>query len=271
MTIFLNVHKQDLQKLIKKGYSEQPIATVYEEMRLKKNEVTLVLYTSGKLLLQGKPEAVKTIATEIVKLGIGEKEKEEHFRKETGWIIGSDEALKGDTFGGIVVAAVKANDDLRKKLIELGAQDSKNLSDKEILLMAEKIKKMVPCEISPLLPEEYNHHHHSQNVTSVLNKLHKETAHYLLPGKHIVDKYPGCSVGDVQEEKAESKYVEVAAASILARAAGLHQLDYLSALAGFPIPKGSTHVKLALLELKERKLEFRKFVKMDFGNVKEFL
>src|SRR3989338_6762386 len=135
MTLFLNATKEDIGKLVKKGFVPEKIKTVYEEARLLGKNVTLVLYTSGKLLLQGSPDAVKKTAELIEKLGIGEKEKEEHFRKETGWIIGSDEALKGDTFGGIVVAAVKANDDLRKELIELGAQDSKNLSDKEILLM----------------------------------------------------------------------------------------------------------------------------------------
>ena len=87
----------------------------------------------------------------------------------------------------------------------------------------------------------------------------------------VVDKYPGCNVGDVQEEKAESKYVEVAAASILAREAALKQLNYLSVQAGFRTPKGSTHVRLALDELKERKLNLKKFVKIGFSNVKEFL
>ena len=73
------------------------------------------------------------------------------------------------------------------------------------------------------------------------------------------------------EEKADSKYVEVAAASILVRAVGLQQMKNLSALAGFSLPLGSTHVKEALKKLKEQGFEFRKFVKMDFKNVKEFL
>ena len=134
--------------------------------------------------------------------------------------------------------------------------------------MAEKIKRIAPCEIKNILPEIYNH---IADVTKLLNTLHQECAAFLLPGKHVVDKFPGCSVGDVQVEKAESKYVEVAAASVLARAAALQQLDYLSAQAGFRLPKGSTHVKLALFELKERGLVFKKFVKVDFANVKEFL
>ena len=105
----------------------------------------------------------------------------------------------------------------------------------------------------------------------MLNKLHKVCADYLQPGKHVVDKYPGCDIGDVQEEKAESKYLEVAAASVLARATALKQLSFLSVQAGFPVPKGSSHVKLALQEMKDRGLDFKKFVKIDFGNVKEFL
>jgi len=58
---------------------------------------------------------------------------------------------------------------------------------------------------------------------------------------------------------------------ILARVGALRQMDYLSMLAGFTLPKGSTHVTEALLELKKRELEFIRFVKVDFKNVKEFL
>jgi len=184
------------------------------------------------------------------------------------WIIGSDEVLKGDTFGGIVVAAVKADKKIREKLTKLGVKDSKKLSDKIIIQLAAEIKKIATCEIKNLLPEEYNKHN---GLTSLLNQLHKQAAKELAPGKHIVDKYPGCAVGDIIEEKAEDKYIEVAAASILARAAGLQQFDYLSKLAGFKLPMGSTHVKEALQELKNRNLDFSKFVKKDFRNVKEFL
>ncbi|MEK6846268.1 MAG: hypothetical protein AABY26_05890, partial [Nanoarchaeota archaeon] len=206
---------------------------------------------------------------ELEKLKLGQKSESASFKKESGWVIGSDESLKGDTFGGIVIAAVKADEKLREKLIELGVADSKTLSDKEVVRIAVEIRKVAPCEIKSIFPEEYNQH--NDKITLLLNHLHKECAEYLKPGKHIVDKYPGCFVGDVQEEKAESKYVEVAAASILARDAALKQLSSLSMEAGFTLPKGSTHVKLALLELKQRKLEPRKFVKMNFWNVKEII
>jgi len=186
---------------------------------------------------------------------------------ETGIIIGSDESLKGDTFGGIVVAAVKADEAMRKRLEGYGVVDSKKMADKKILLIAEKIKKVAGCEVKNIFPEEYN----EDGITNWLNKLHRECYDYLKPGKHVVDKYPGCNVGDVIEEKAEDKYVEVAAASILARAAALKQMDSLSSEAGFTLPRGSTHVKQALQELKAKGLDFKKFVKLDFKNVREFL
>jgi ribonuclease HIII len=267
MVVFTGVKKEKLQKL--KEYTLEEPKSMYEELRLKKNNVTLVLYNSGKLLLQGKQESIEEISEDLEKIGIGKKIKSKVFRRETGMIIGSDETLKGDTFGGLVVAGVKANAVARKKLVELGVADSKTLNDKEILVLAERIKRIVSCQIKSITSEEYNHYH--KNVTHLLNKLHSEVGNYLNPGKHVVDKYPGCNVGDIQEEKAESKYVEVAAASILARAAALHQLDGLSIEVGFTVPKGSTHVKDALARLKKEKIDFRKFVKLNFSNVRKFL
>jgi ribonuclease HIII len=270
MPVFTNVKKEDAVKLKKLGFTPLAPKTMYEVIRYEKDGVTAILYESEKLLLQGKGEAVDKITDLLSRRGVGtfDEKKEIKFRKETGWIIGSDESLKGDTFGGIVVAAVKADKKLREKLQELGVADSKTLSDKEIMAMADKIRKVVPCEIKSILPEEYNH---NGKITEMLNKYHKECANFLQPGQHVVDKYPGCNVGEVQEEKAESKYIEVAAASVLAREAALKQLNFLSMQVGFPVPKGSSHVKLALQKLKDRGLDFKKFVKVDFKNVREFL
>ncbi len=268
MVVFENISVQTIEPLLKKGFSKVTCKTIYEKLCLEKNGVKLTLYTSGKLLLQGKQEAISDLLPDLKRLGLSHPDPEEHFRKETGWVIGSDESLKGDTFGGVVVAAVKADNATRIKLEELGVADSKLLDDREIVRLAAEIKKIAPCEIRSLLPQEYNH---VGKITLLLNNLHHDVAKPLLPGKHIVDKYPGCTVGDLMLEKAESKYVEVAAASILARTAALQQLQYLSNLAGFTLPKGSTHVRAALEELKSRGLDFRLFVKMEFRNVREFL
>lgn len=267
MTTFTNVNKEQLQKLFQKGFCQQQPKTKFEEIRCQKEGVVLILYSSGKLLLQGKKEEVAAVAAILEKMHLGEQVSGSRFRKEEGWVIGSDESLKGDTFGGLVVAAVKADDGLRKELVELGVADSKLLEDQDIFPLAEIIRKKFSCMVKVIPPEDYNHR--SGNVTDLLNRTHRECAYALAPGKHVVDKYPGCTVGEIQEEKAESKFVEVAAASILARAAALQHLRVLSAEAGFPLPLGSTHVALALHELKERGLDPRRFVKLHFRNVEE--
>lgn len=190
------------------------------------------------------------------------------FIMEKGDVIGSDESLKGDTFGGIVVAAVKSDEKVRQKLIELGVKDSKKLTDHTCLKLAEKIKKLTACQIISFFPEEYNDFKDGQ--TALLNKLHAECYNYLKPGLHIVDKYPGCQVGDIIKIKADAQYVEVAAASILARAYALKQLKRLSERAKFSIPKGSTHVQHALEKIKKFSLDPYYFVKLNFSNVKKF-
>ncbi|HIJ10460.1 TPA: hypothetical protein HA278_00255 [Candidatus Woesearchaeota archaeon] len=268
MTVFTNVNKNDLDTLRELGFHDEDPKTIYEVARLRKNNISVVYYESRKLLIQGKEDAIKKFSTKLRSLGIGKEMKKEVFRKEEGWVIGSDETLKGDTFGGLVVASVKADGKLRIELMALGVADSKRLKDEEIMEMAYKIKRLVPCEIRSVLPEEYNKY---DGVTPLLNRLHKECGDYLKPGTHVVDKYPGCKVGDVQETKAESKYLEVAAASVLARAAGLAQMRFLSKEAGFDLPLGSTHVSDALERLKESGKDFRKFTKMHFRNVRAFL
>ena len=185
MTLFINVHPEEIEKLVKKGYHKEGPKSLYEQFRLVKKDLILILYTSRKLLLQGQIEAVKKTAEDLQTLGIGELVKPARFRQEKGWIIGSDESLKGDTFGGMVVAAVKADEALRQKLIEMGVADSKTLSAEEVMVLARKIKSLVPCEILSLLPEEYNSRHGT--ITLLLNKLHQQAAQELLPGKHIVD------------------------------------------------------------------------------------
>jgi ribonuclease HIII len=265
MVVFEEVKKEQLSPLLSQDFGVENTKTQYEVLRLRSSGAVLVLYASGKLVLQGK-QADK-VAERLEKLGL-QKVKEIHFRRESGWIIGSDEALKGDTFGGVVVAAVKADDTLREHLVQLGVADSKKLPDAHITVLAEQIKKVAACEVRSLLPEEYNKHH---GQTKLLNQLHHASAQYLQPGRHVVDKYPGCTVGDIQEEKAESKYIEVAAASILARAAAVQQFHFLSVQAGFEVPKGSTHVQEALEEMKKRMLDPKKFVKLHFRNVSIFL
>lgn len=277
MASFENVEKGDLKPLLEFDFSIDNLRSKYELARLK-GPATLVLFTSKKLLVQGNATTVEKTLDLLKELKIGKEVKKQKFKKTTGLIIGSDEALKGDTFGGLVVAGVCADDKQRKLLQQLGVEDSKNLKDEDVLFIAEQIKKKFKHSIKNLDPQQYNQQVKLLGLTGLLNKLHHDVAKDLGKKvkikevkkriKHIVDRYPGCKVGDIIETKAESKYIEVAAASIIARAEGLKQLQMLSRKLGIDVPKGSVHVKSALDFLKKQKLPFSKYVKLHFKNVR---
>ncbi len=260
---FNNVKKEDILFLENEGFVEIPVVTYYELIRLT-GPCMVVLFRSGTLILQGKEKAVVQYASTLSGKGL---RGNVNFREERGIIIGSDEALKGDTFGGIVVAGVRADVLLRENLLLLGVMDSKKIPDDQIYPLAAAIKKIVPYSVISLFAEQYNQK--PGDVTSLLNSLHSEVFSQLnvLGAVHIVDEYPGCTVGH-HEPHAESNYIEVAAGSILAREGALLQLRALSEMLGYTVPKGSTHVERALSYLKRTKKDPSLYVKMHFKNVK---
>jgi ribonuclease HIII len=250
-----------------KGFTKVPTKTKYEVLRLKGDDLTLILYTSGKFLMQGNEDKAHEIAVK-------------HFNHKpkkkvnlTGTIVGSDETLKGDTFGGLVVVAIKADEKERESLKKLGVDDSKKLTDNKIIDLAQIIINNYTYIVKELYPKDYNNELEKMNTTKLLDKLHFD-ANIAIKTKdsiHIVDKYPGCNVGDKAIEKAESKFIEVAAASIVARYIALLQMNALSNMVGFKLPLGSTHVEPALKKVKKLGLDFSELTKLNFKNVKKYL
>ena len=145
--------------------------------------------------------------------------------------------------------------------------DSKKMKDCDVPDMADKIRRVAKVAVRDFYPEDYNKY----GQTELMNKLHKAVGTELGVGTHVVDKYPGCNVGDIAVTKAESKYLEVAAASIVARDVGLKQLRALTKKFGIEVPKGSTHVKDQLEFLKKSGKDPKKFVKIHFKNVQNCL
>lgn len=266
----MKAKKEQVLLLKKEGFEEAAVKSPHEELRLHKGRITVTLYKTGTLLVQGNDKEIHQVNTLLEKINILPKEV-------SGLTIGSDESLKGDTFGGIVVAAVKADDKTRLKLTQAGVKDSKQVKDEDIPALAKKIRTLTEYEIVSLFPKDYNLEITKYTgVTFLLNKLHLKAYQCLAKhhpektaAKHIVDKYPGCTVGHIIETKADENHIEVAAASILAREEALKQLAALSKVAGFQLPKGSTHVTEALKKLKERKADLSFFAKVDFRNVQE--
>lgn len=282
--VFTQVQPEQLTFLFELGYYKMDGKSDYELFRLHKDGIILILYTSQKLVVQTKQDREVELEQLLVQHNVGrlqitkEKKKPVLDIPDTQLIIGSDETLKGDTFGGLVVAAAYVTEELLLELKHLGVRDSKELSDHTIMIIAKDLLERFPNYfiVEELEPVAYNKRIEKESITILLNNLHVSCAATIqkrfskkLP--HIVDAYPGCVVGDYQIQKAESHFLAVAAASIIARAKGLEQLERLSLRAGFRLPKGSTHVFSALERLRDEKKEISLFAKIHFSNVADFL
>ena len=170
--------------------------------------------------------------------------------------IGLDESGKGDYFGPLVIGAVYVDERTESRLKALGVRDSKLLTDNRILAMAEEIKALCPHLVVPIEPKRYNELY---NKIHDLNRLlawgHAWTLEQMLEkvpsNLAIIDQFgdksyilqalreKGRSITIEQRPRAEED-VAVAAASILARARFVQQLEQLSRRVGQTLPKGAS-------------------------------
>jgi len=143
-------------------------------------------------------------------------------------VIGVDEAGKGDFFGSLVIAALLAPDDDLRSLAEIGVRDSKQIAPKRLLVIDERLRALYPHVLVIIPPVEYNRRwKESRN----LNKLKPDLIEQALARR-------GCSVDVEQIERGES-IPQVGAASILARAGFVREMERLSGEIGFELPKGA--------------------------------
>ena len=172
--------------------------------------------------------------------------------------IGTDESGKGDYFGDLVVAGVYLDATTEPLAQELGVKDSKKLSDKKVLGLAEDIRRAFPHEIVRISPATYNNLYEKMgNLNRLLAWAHARVIENLLPrtgaGMVISDQFGDAAVLEnallragqqirlIQMPRGE-RDLAVAAASILARATFIQRLASLSREVGFELPKGATHV-----------------------------
>ncbi len=257
--------------LEEKGFTFREVP--YTLYGAQKQKLTINVYTSGKLLVQGKgaAEFVEfTIEPEIVgeaKLGYDEIHNPEMFQPH----LGIDESGKGDFFGPLVIAGVFVDGDLPRQLLDLGVKDSKQItSDQKARDLADAIKDLISldrCNVIVISPEKYNDLYvkfknlnrllawgHATVIENLLTRwpncpraLSDKFAHESLIQRAL--KEHGKKIILQQRTKAESD-IAVAAASILARAAFLDRLKYLGERVGTTLPKGaSTQVKATAREI----------------------
>lgn len=255
--------------------------------------VTLNLYSTGKVQVQGKDSGLKSLLS-------GWKSAREGVRKDSlagGHPVvdatprlGIDEAGKGDYFGPLVVAGVRIlNRKAAERLQEIGVRDSKVMSGDRPRRVADAIREALGesnlCVVV-LPPREYEAQRSAAgNVNRLLGEIDAGIINKLKDKVEVVvvDEFarstraylePGMPEGVRLEVRPRAEDdAAVAAASILARARFLEEMERLSERVGFRLPLGSTHVLEAGRRVVERFGEegLGEVAKVHFGTTEQIL
>lgn len=264
-----------LRELLETG-NYQPLEVPYTIVAADGPDCKIALYTSGKLVVQGKGAqdwVTFTLEPQILqeaRLGYEEVLSPELSSPH----MGIDESGKGDFFGPLVIVAAYVDPPLARRFREMDVRDSKTItSDKKATEMAEAIADALRGRFAVVQigPRAYNRlYHRMRNVNEMLAWGHARAIEDLL------EKVPDCprALSDQfgpkrqiekallkkgrrikleQRPKAESDPA-VAAASVLARALFIRALQDLKKRLGVDIPKGASEaVKKSAAKLVEQR------------------
>lgn len=258
-TLVLKINAQLSQSLKEQLVANQiSNRNPYVAFAAKKNGVTLLLYTSGKLVLQG---SSADVLAEELGLPVTNSNSQNASTNQNLPMIGSDEVGNGSYFGGIAVVASFVRPEDHAFLKQLGVNDSKTLTDQTIRRIAPILEEKILHKSLLLSPKKYNEmvgKDKPYNAVSVKVALHNQAIYLLLqeeinPDKIVIDAFT--SQTNYQkylkkeknqfpnpltfQEKAESLYLAVAVSSIIARNLFLENLDALGQELGYRLPSGA--------------------------------
>jgi ribonuclease HIII len=214
--------------------------------------VTATLYRSGKLVIQGdEPEAFARVYLDGVAPAQPPARSPGAPDAVEETTVGSDESGKGDYFGPLVVAAVRATPEEARQLARGEVRDSKLVADETTLRLGGALRASLPHAIAALDPPAYNARHAAApNLNPILAELHARAIRELAsPGMAVVvDQFArgglmarvldGCGLRLTERTRAEELPV-VAAASLVAREHFLRALARLSDEFGVDLAKGA--------------------------------
>jgi ribonuclease HIII len=173
--------------------------------------------------------------------------------------LGIDEAGKGDYFGPLVVAGVRITGvGQAKSLQEIGVRDSKEISVLGARGVSQRILETVGLEnvrVVSLSPREYEIRRGAAgNINRLLGELDAGIIGELAREVEVVvvDEFARSARDHLKPFVPEGVRLQVrpraeddaavAAASIVARARQLEEIEHLSERVGFRLPLGATHV-----------------------------
>lgn len=261
-TIKLTPDQMDAAARILREGNYRPRRVEYALAAAEGEDCQIVLYQSGKCLVQGKGAADwVTFVLEPQVLGEARLGYEDVLNPEANAPhMGVDESGKGDFFGPLVIAAAYVDETIAKDLKALNVRDSKTITtDKAAQDLAKKIRtrlgdKFVVVSIGPAA---YNRLYatmgsvnrilawgHARAIENLLEKVPtcpRALSDQFGPEQQIQRalQQKGRKIKLEQRHKAESD-IAVAAASILARSGFLTAMDKLGEKYGVKLPKGAS-------------------------------
>jgi ribonuclease HIII len=259
---------------------------------------TVNVYTTGKTSTGGKPSPLLNLLeswrqTQAAEASTGKRERRSGNTVESDGTprVGTDEAGKGDYFGPLVVAGVRVvlGKEAARKLREIGVRDSKTLSIPGARELARRILESVGAEnarVVVLRPREYEARRRAAgDINKLLAEINVQIFRELGAEVQVfvVDQFSKAARSYIEPRlppgirlevrpRAEDD-VAVAAASILARARYLEEMEALSEEVGFELPRGATHVLGAARRVVEERGEegLAKLAKVHFSTTARVL
>lgn len=263
--------QEALSTLLQTG-NYSPAIVPYATIAADGDHCRIVLYTSGKCVVQGKgaedfvlfvlePQVLKTVG-----LGYEDTLNPQAIAPH----MGVDESGKGDYFGPLAIAGAYVDESLAVPMRDMNVRDSKRIgSDSKALEMAREIRKLLGNRYTTVVigPAKYNElYAKMRSVNAMLSWGHARVIENMLERvpdcpRAISDQFgskeqvkralmkKGRAIELQQMHKAESD-LAVAAASILAREAFLLALYRLGEDYKLKLPKGaSAAVNAAAVQL----------------------
>ena len=246
--------------------------------------ITIECYTSGKVVFKGDDNDLIKKMLEKIDFNYEITTSPDKIEIDYNTSIGSDEVGTGDLFGPVVICSFFLDSKDSDYLASLGITDSKKLTDEKIRKIGPLLKDYTfnvvlidNLKYNELIDKGYNMNEikalaHNKAIICTLNDIERKVPvildefasadnyyKYLRGSKMIYDEI-------VFKTKAESKYLSVACASVMARYIFLLEMDKLSKQVGFEIPKGAgLKADEALKKIPEKDLP--RFVKLNFKNL----
>ncbi len=219
----------------------------YVDTFIQKEDLTITIYKSGKVVFQGNDAFFYAQA---------------YLDNKKSAQAGSDEVGTGDVFGPVVVCAAIVKEEDYAFIEEKHITDSKQLNDDYIRKIGPELRERFQHSLLILDNRTYNRVHEKDNLNSIKAKMHNKAylnmldKGYKIPKAAYVDQF--CPESDyyrylldeervyhdlIFETKAEEKYPAVAVGSMISRYAFLEYMEKMDQKYGIRFQRGSSNVE----------------------------